>query len=75
VDPREERDRPGEGGYIGNRPERAEETIPGGVRKDDDRVAGHDSQSSGEGKASDRQQGDDSEWPGGHRDAETPPER
>ena len=36
------------GAYIGNRAELAEETIPGGVTEDDERVAGHDSRSSGD---------------------------
>jgi hypothetical protein len=58
------------GAYIGNRPELAEETIPGGVGPDDERVAAHDSRSSGEGKRSDRVEARDDEWPGGHRDAE-----
>ena len=37
------------GAYIGNRPELAEETIPGGLQDEDERVAGHDSRSSGSG--------------------------
>jgi len=71
----ERNQQPDGGAYIGNRPEFAEETIPGGVREGDERVAVNDSESSGEGKVSDRVQGDSSDWPGGHRDAETPPER
>jgi hypothetical protein len=50
------------GAFIGNRPELASETIPGGVDEDDERVAGADTQSSGA-------QGGDDEWPRGHRDA------
>ena len=57
------------GAYIGNRPELASETIPGGVSEDDERVSAVDSQSSGEGKEEDRVQGRSDEWPGGHRDA------
>lgn len=57
------------GAYIGNRPELAEETIPGGIGEDDERVAAHDSRSSGEEERSDRVGGGDAEWPGGHREA------
>ena len=32
------------GAYIGNRPERQAETIPGGVRPDDERIAAHSTQ-------------------------------
>ena len=32
------------GAYIGNEPELASETIPGGVRPEDERVAAHSSQ-------------------------------
>jgi hypothetical protein len=35
------------GAYIGNRPEREAETIPGGVRPGDERIAANSSQSSG----------------------------
>ena len=34
------------GSYIGRMPERATETIPGGISKDDERVAAHSTQSS-----------------------------
>jgi hypothetical protein len=34
------------GSYIGRMPERASESIPGGVHKDDERVAAHSTQSS-----------------------------
>jgi hypothetical protein len=57
------------GAYIGNRPELASETIPGGVDDDDERVSAVDTQSSGEGRQEDRSQGRNDEWPGGHRDA------
>ena len=63
------------GAHIGNRPEMAEETIPGGVTEDDERVAAHDSSSSGEGKEDDRVQGRRDEWPRGHREADVPRER
>jgi hypothetical protein len=66
---------PAGGTTIGNRPEYAEETIPGGVGPDDERVAANSTQSSGEGKASDRVQRRDDETPGGHREADAPPER
>lgn len=71
-DPDRERDQDEEldgGAYIGNRPELASETIPGGVRQDDERVSAVDTQSSGEGKEEDRVQGRGDEWPAGHRDA------
>lgn len=57
------------GAYIGNRPELASDTIPGGVNEDDERVSALDTQSSGEGKEDDRVQGRNDEWPRGHRDA------
>ena len=69
---RDERQEDGEldgGAYIGNRPELASETIPGGVDEDDERVSAADTQSSGEGSEEDRVQGRDDDWPGGHRDA------
>ena len=58
------------GAYIGNRPELAEETIPGGVDEEDERVAGYDSRSSGSGKSDERVQGRDDAWPAGHRQCE-----
>jgi hypothetical protein len=63
------------GAYIGNRPEMAEETIPGGIGPDDERVAAHDTRSSGEGDEEDRVEGRGDEWPGGHRDADASAER
>jgi hypothetical protein len=72
--PEDEQQQP-EGGYIGQRLERATETIPGGVREDDERVAAYDTQSSGTGKREDRVQGRDDEWPAGHREADTPEDR
>jgi hypothetical protein len=35
------------GAYVGNRPERQAETIPGGVRPGDQRIAANSSESSG----------------------------
>jgi hypothetical protein len=32
------------GAYVGNRPERQAETIPGGVSEDDERIAAHSTQ-------------------------------
>jgi hypothetical protein len=32
------------GAYVGNRPERQAETIPGGVQPDDERIAAHSTQ-------------------------------
>jgi hypothetical protein len=48
------------GAYIGNEPELASETIPGGVRPDDERVAAHSSQA-GPTQSTDP--------PSGHREA------
>jgi hypothetical protein len=48
------------GAYVGRKPERQAETIPGGVRPDDERIAANSSQS---GEASTRE-----ETPAGHRD-------
>jgi hypothetical protein len=67
----DERDSSEGGATIGNRPEFSSETIPGGVHDDDERVAANSSQSSGEGKATDRVQGGGNESPHGHREAET----
>jgi hypothetical protein len=58
------------GAYIGREPELAAETIPGGVRPADERVASTASESSGEGSAERRVQGGDDEWPTGHRDGD-----
>jgi hypothetical protein len=58
------------GAYIGREPELAAETIPGGVRPGDERVAATDSESSGEGSAERRGQGGDDEWPTGHGDGD-----
>jgi hypothetical protein len=38
---------PDPGSFVGNRPERQAEAIPGGVRPDDERVAAHSSQATG----------------------------
>jgi hypothetical protein len=67
-DERQEHDELDGGAYIGNRPELASETIPGGADEDDERVSAVDTQSSGEGSQEERVQGRDDEWPGGHRD-------
>ena len=47
------------GAYVGRRPERQAETIPGGVHPDDERIAAHSTQTGPVG-------GD--ERPGGHRE-------
>ncbi|HET6379904.1 MAG TPA: hypothetical protein VFH63_02560 [candidate division Zixibacteria bacterium] len=60
-------DRPDAGAFINNRGEAAAETVPGGVQEDDERVAGHDRESSGEGALEERVQGRRDEWPLGHR--------
>jgi hypothetical protein len=64
MDEREHEERKG---HIGRTDESAEETIPGGVRRGDERVAGTQSESSGEGAADERVEGGDDEWPSGHR--------
>jgi hypothetical protein len=47
------------GAFVGNRPERQAETIPGGVRRDDERIAANSSQATGPVEAPE---------PTGHRD-------
>ena len=56
------------GSFIGNVPEASQDTIPGGVQRADERIAGTATQSSGEGAADHRvpQRGE----PGGHRQGE-----
>lgn len=60
----------GKHGHIGRKPEHAQETIPGGVSRHDERVAAGDTQSTGEGAEDRRQQGRRDTWPGGHREGE-----
>ena len=48
------------GAYVGNRPERQAETIPGGVRPDDERIAAHSTQTGSVPS--------DDGTPGGHRE-------
>ena len=61
------REKPKEpGSFIGQRPEAAEETIPGGIGPADERVAGTATQSSGTGAAKSRAQ--ERGQPGGHRE-------
>lgn len=55
------------GAYLGHEPELSAETIPGGVKPDDERVAGTATQSSGEGAAEKRTES--AEPPAGHRQA------
>jgi hypothetical protein len=58
-DPRDALSRPDEpGAYVGRLPEREAETIPGGVRPDDERIAAHSTQT-GDTTATERA-------PGGH---------
>jgi hypothetical protein len=64
------RETPDPGAYISNEPEFASETIPGGLQRDDKRVAAGETQSTGTGAAEKRQQGRDDEWPRGHREAD-----
>ncbi|MFL5756679.1 MAG: hypothetical protein ACJ77N_10310 [Chloroflexota bacterium] len=53
------------GAYIGHEPERATETIPGGVRPGDERVSAVDTESTGVGRPDRRNQREDA--PEGHR--------
>jgi hypothetical protein len=53
------------GAYIGREPERATETIPGGLGPRDERVAAHSTQGTGVGRPDERGQPEDP--PGGHR--------
>lgn len=48
------------GAFVGNRPERQAETIPGGVRPDDERIAAHSTQADATG--------DVARPPDGHRE-------
>ena len=48
------------GAYVGRKPERQAETIPGGVRPDDERIAAHSTQT---GETSSTE-----ETPSGHRE-------
>jgi hypothetical protein len=50
------------GAYIGHEPERATETIPGGLSRKDKRVSAVDTQPSGGERLE--------QWPGGHRQGE-----
>ena len=54
------------GSFIGQRPEAAEDTIPGGESRKDERVAGTATRSSGTGAAKSRAQ--ERGQPGGHRE-------
>jgi hypothetical protein len=53
------------GAYIGREPERAADTIPGGVRHDDERISAGQTQSSGAGRPDER--GQPADEPSGHR--------
>ncbi len=64
-------DKPDAGAYIGRKPEFAAETIPGGVRPDDERVAATQSESSGEGAAEHRTDGIVEDTPHGHREGQS----
>jgi len=58
------------GAYIGHEPERATETIPGGVRPRDERVAAVATQGTGAGRPDER--GQPVEEPRGHRFGDAP---
>src|SRR3954471_14904805 len=57
------------GAYIGRFPERATETIPGGVQRDDERIAAHSPQGPGAGRPDVR--GQPQNPPDGHREGDT----
>jgi hypothetical protein len=59
------------GGYIGNEPELASATVPGGVQQRDDRVAGNASQSTGPAARGANPDQGWSDRPEGHTAAET----
>jgi len=56
------------GAYIGHEPERATETIPGGIQRDDERIAAHSTQGTGVGRPDER--GQFAREPEGHRFAD-----
>lgn len=60
------------GSTVGNRGEPSAETVPN-QQPDDERLSATDAQSSGEGKAEERVQGRDDEWPHGRRSGGIPP--
>jgi antitoxin (DNA-binding transcriptional repressor) of toxin-antitoxin stability system len=74
---REGRARPGQkkrmeaGSTVGNRGEPSADTVPD-RQPDDERLSANEAQSSGGGKADDRIQGRDDEWPRGHRSGGMP---
>lgn len=53
------------GAYIGHEPERATETIPGGLGPEDQRIAAHSTQGTGVGRPDER--GQPADPPSGHR--------
>jgi hypothetical protein len=57
------------GAYIGHEPEMAEETIPGGVGRDDERVSAVATQGTGVGRPDRR--GEPPQHPGGKRPADS----
>jgi hypothetical protein len=61
------------GAYVGRLPERAAETIPGGVRPEDERVAAYQSEPAAPGEPGD-QTSDDSEGTNGVADPRGPAE-
>lgn len=65
----DERRREG-GSNVGRTDESGADTVPGGVQPGDERIAAHSTESSGVGKAEDRVEGRDDEWPAGHREGE-----
>jgi hypothetical protein len=62
------------GSTVGNRGEPSAETIPD-LQPDAERLSAYETDSSGEGKAEERVQGRDDEWPHGHRSGGVPPRK
>jgi hypothetical protein len=56
------------GAFIGKEPELAQETIPGGVQRGDERISGVATQSTGPGKGSANPDDGWTDWPEGHRE-------
>jgi hypothetical protein len=57
------------GAFVGHERELASDSIPGGLRRDDERVAAYASQSDGIANGNDMPQ-DERGWPEGHREVE-----
>jgi hypothetical protein len=56
------------GAFIGNEPELSQETIPGGIQRGDERIAGVATQSTGPANRGANPDEGWSRWPEGHRE-------